>query len=1190
MSVRAFLSVLILACFVLNTIPNQAYFNEDIVTNESVIIDNQIETSASRSEGYDLGIDSISIEADSPWSGDCSSDCLIVEASVPKDVSVTVTNYGSQPFVEVIVSLKIKTTGDGLVQYDNTFTSEAFPEGHPMHLSEDYPLDTGDSMIFTFNRTNAGYQKMFEDENYYSAPHTIFLLSGLSYIQANIIEDDSDSTNNHYREDVEVAKWVENGEDPWEEIGPSITFGDTDDNGADSYDDVNMHRSTDFDHDADGCGWARDCEDGEGTDNIPSALNGNSAIATFNSDGWYKSGASSDDCDWDEFGDADCRKFTTQPYQDDYFVSPPLNLVGMEDLTLSFAHRGILEDGDLLRIQGTKDEGASWYNLWNLTSDDSSWDWQTFELDEQKYEDLVDFYGRDYSDKIMFRFQAYSDGDEITECDNSPCSVFFIDNIILRGSEKVTRDVAVTDITVDSVFNVKSSNNHGREINATITNVGSESWTDLPIRFSLTNLQGEDMSSHLDGEEFNINYLSGYSKYGDITPGGGTEDQKELFSSFPLWANTYYLTVEILTPYGKDFFPENNSKTVEFRIFDFFFFDRTGGESRDDYDYTYVERLYVNEPNSWRLRDIDNNAYSHQYVWQYAKEVNYEKENPTTSSGSDDGLITQDVWDRDQGGSYFQPDVNLDLRAAYKPILSFAIKWDLADGDRLEIRAATDFDRHHKISSGNWTVLKIYENSCNCPFMSEDKATWQLEELNLEGFEGYQTWIEFRVVTTTGGGKGVMLDDLAVIGSEHRNNVMIESVDFGSQLSGYDNELSITVRGAGLEPQENLTVYAQIFDDFDMKVWPIDSDYFSFEISDSLSKGDFYTINEIYGSNLDEGIYHINVDVWRDDEYDVPDENPSNNIWEQSFELRYPPDEDGDGVVDSMDECPDTPSGDAVDDSGCSDSQKDNDNDGIGNSVDNCPDTPSGDAVDENGCTISEPGAEGPYLNAFPTGSGGSNSDYMMNVITNDGRAVITVEATELIVGTNYRIDWNIWSPIIPSGEAGWVMAADATSVASGSWEFSPDSASTSVEYFINDTTLYDLGQGGCYIFWATLHDIDAGVVIEEENWPFTQSPIQVLSFDSCGDSSSADTDGDGVLDSVDECDSPVGEEVDETGCKLEKPEEDSTDSGNTDTNTEQPDDSGPELESLEEETEVPSLGFVAAIFSIFAIAIFRRN
>ena len=47
------------------------------------------------------------------------------------------------------------------------------------------------------------------------------------------------------------------------------------------------------------------------------------------------------------------------------------------------------------------------------------------------------------------------------------------------------------------------------------------------------------------------------------------------------------------------------------------------------------------------------------------------------------------------------------------------------------------------------------------------------------------------------------------------------------------------------------------------------------------------------------------------------------------------------------------------------------------------------------------------------------------------------------------------------------------------------------------------------------------------------------------------------------------------------------TEEENTDSEV---DDSGPELESLEEETEVPSLGFVAAIFSIFAIAIFRRN
>ena len=42
---------------------------------------------------------------------------------------------------------------------------------------------------------------------------------------------------------------------------------------------------------------------------------------------------------------------------------------------------------------------------------------------------------------------------------------------------------------------------------------------------------------------------------------------------------------------------------------------------------------------------------------------------------------------------------------------------------------------------------------------SEDKTTWQIEELSLEAFEGYQTWIDFRVVTANGGGQGVLIDE-----------------------------------------------------------------------------------------------------------------------------------------------------------------------------------------------------------------------------------------------------------------------------------------------------------------------------------------------------------------------------------------------------------------------------------------------
>ena len=51
---------------------------------------------------------------------------------------------------------------------------------------------------------------------------------------------------------------------------------------------------------------------------------------------------------------------------------------------------------------------------------------------------------------------------------------------------------------------------------------------------------------------------------------------------------------------------------------------------------------------------------------------------------------------------------------------------------------------------------------------------------------------------------------------------------------------------------------------------------------------------------------------------------------------------------------------------------------------------------------------DGPYLNAFPTGGSGDPSDYEMSVDVSEGGANITVEATELVENTTYRIDWNI--------------------------------------------------------------------------------------------------------------------------------------------------------------------------------------
>jgi len=62
-----------------------------------------------------------------------------------------------------------------------------------------------------------------------------------------------------------------------------------------------------------------------------------------------------------------------------------------------------------------------------------------------------------------------------------------------------------------------------------------------------------------------------------------------------------------------------------------------------------------------------------------------------------------------------------------------------------------------------------------------------------------------------------------------------------------------------------------------------------------------------------------------------------------------PLDSDKDGVPDSLDKCPDTPSGVKVDMDGC---PVDSDKDGVPDYLDKCPSTPFGDKVDASGCTI----------------------------------------------------------------------------------------------------------------------------------------------------------------------------------------------------------------------------------------------
>lgn len=64
-------------------------------------------------------------------------------------------------------------------------------------------------------------------------------------------------------------------------------------------------------------------------------------------------------------------------------------------------------------------------------------------------------------------------------------------------------------------------------------------------------------------------------------------------------------------------------------------------------------------------------------------------------------------------------------------------------------------------------------------------------------------------------------------------------------------------------------------------------------------------------------------------------------------------DKDGDGVIDKIDRCPDTPAGVEVGNRGCA---LDGDVDGVPDYVDQCPDTPIGADVDAEGCAADTDG------------------------------------------------------------------------------------------------------------------------------------------------------------------------------------------------------------------------------------------
>ncbi|MCK5186080.1 MAG: OmpA family protein [Deltaproteobacteria bacterium] len=97
-------------------------------------------------------------------------------------------------------------------------------------------------------------------------------------------------------------------------------------------------------------------------------------------------------------------------------------------------------------------------------------------------------------------------------------------------------------------------------------------------------------------------------------------------------------------------------------------------------------------------------------------------------------------------------------------------------------------------------------------------------------------------------------------------------------------------------------------------------------------------------------------------------------------------DSDGDGVPDSIDECPNTPIGVEVDAKGC---PIDSDGDGVPDYLDKCPNTPKGVKVDAKGCPIDSDGDGVPdYLDKCPNTPKGCKVDKDGCPIDSDGDGV----------------------------------------------------------------------------------------------------------------------------------------------------------------------------------------------------------
>ena len=145
--------------------------------------------------------------------------------------------------------------------------------------------------------------------------------------------------------------------------------------------------------------------------------------------------------------------------------------------------------------------------------------------------------------------------------------------------------------------------------------------------------------------------------------------------------------------------------------------------------------------------------------------------------------------------------------------------------------------------------------------------------------------------------------------------------------------------------------------EFGMRILLTDNLTMNFSSGIQLSPND-YLDDKLYGTSKDAFLvgaagfsfaFFGEQDSDEDGIVDSKDMCPNTPSKIKVDQFGCPMDEDKDGVPDYIDKCPDTPEKVKVDKKGC---PLDSDNDGIADYIDICPNTPKGVMVDEFGCPL----------------------------------------------------------------------------------------------------------------------------------------------------------------------------------------------------------------------------------------------